>query len=264
MKKEYYEEAIGIIPAGGLAKRIAPLPCSKEIYPVGYKTKKDGSIVGPMVACQFLLEKMKVAGLKEVFIILREGKWDIPTYFGDGKIVDMNIAYLILGLPFGVPYTLDQAYPFVENAPIGFGFPDIMFDTDDAFVRLFKQLNVSAADAVLGIFPANRPEKVDLVDLDDKSRVKRIVIKPRKSKLTHTWGIAVWTPKFTRFMHDYLKTKKKLAEKESELFLGDVFQEAIHAGLKVEGNHVSKKPFLDIGTPEDLRTAIRRYDKYIK
>jgi glucose-1-phosphate thymidylyltransferase len=30
-------EIIGLIPAGGVAERLSPLPCSKEIYPIGFK-----------------------------------------------------------------------------------------------------------------------------------------------------------------------------------------------------------------------------------
>ncbi len=30
-------EVIGLIPAGGQAKRLSPLPCSKELYPIGFE-----------------------------------------------------------------------------------------------------------------------------------------------------------------------------------------------------------------------------------
>ncbi len=29
-------DVIGLIPAGGQAKRLSPLPCSKELYPIGF------------------------------------------------------------------------------------------------------------------------------------------------------------------------------------------------------------------------------------
>jgi len=109
-------EIIGLLPAGGRASRVAPLPCSKELYPVGFHSVgKDGS-PRPKVVSHYLLEKMRLADVKKAYIILREGKWDIPTYFGDGKILDMHLAYLMMGLPFGVPYTLDQVYPFIKTA----------------------------------------------------------------------------------------------------------------------------------------------------
>src|SRR5262245_170131 len=92
--KETQREVIGLIPAGGQAKRIAPLPCSKELYPVGFRKHHADGSVRPKVACHYLLEKMKLAGVNKTFIVLRSGKWDIPTYFGDGKLVEMDLAYL--------------------------------------------------------------------------------------------------------------------------------------------------------------------------
>ena len=89
---------------------------------------------------------------------MRKGKWDIPAYFGDGKMLDMNLAYLMMDLPYGVPYTLDQAYPFVQDAIIALGFPDIIFEPEDAY-RNCCQTEESNADIVLGLFPASNPAK---------------------------------------------------------------------------------------------------------
>ena len=72
----------------------------------------------------------------QAYIVLRPGKWDIPAYFGDGSILNMHLAYLMLGVPFGVPFTLDQAYPFVRYATVAFGFPDILFEPEDGFVQI--------------------------------------------------------------------------------------------------------------------------------
>ena len=80
----------------------------------------------PKVVCHYLLEKMRLAGITKAYIVLKEGKWDIPSYFRDGSLVDMQLAYLLLGLPFGTPYTIDQAYSFVRHSTVAFGFPDIV------------------------------------------------------------------------------------------------------------------------------------------
>ena len=52
---------------------------------------------------------------------------------------------------------------------------------------------------------ADKPEKVDMVESGPDQLVKNIVIKPQQTELTLTWGIAVWTPGFTQFLHDYLR-----------------------------------------------------------
>ncbi len=251
-----HQEVIGLIPAGGKGTRIAPLPCSKELYPIGFRAVDEGRGVLPKVVCHYLLEKMRLAGIRKAYIILRQGKWDIPAYLRDGALVDMDLAYLMVGLPFGVPYTLDQAYPFVQDKLVALGFPDVVFEVEDAFVQLLTRQAASAADVVLGVFPADRPEKVDMVDLDDHGRVRRIVIKPRQTDLTHTWTIAVWTPVFTRYMHEFLAVSKESAPESPELFVGDVIQAAVDDGMKVEGVLVSDAPYVDIGTPDDLLRVV--------
>jgi hypothetical protein len=50
---------------------------------------------------------MHYVGVSKIYSILRKGKWDIPSYLGDGSIFGKPFAYLIMGLPFGVLYALD-------------------------------------------------------------------------------------------------------------------------------------------------------------
>ena len=192
---------IGLIPAAGRADRIAPLPCSKEILPIGLQTIAGLNGPRPKVAGQYLLENMKAAGAQKAFIILRKGKWDIPAYFGCGKSIGLNLAYLMMDLPYGAPYTLDQAFAFISNDTVLFGFPDILFRPSSAYRSLMKQLAVSGADIVLGLFKAQNPRKMDMVELDDSGKIRGLEIKPRQTRLKYTWIIAAWTPAFTSFMH---------------------------------------------------------------
>lgn len=258
-------EVIGLIPAGGQATRIAPLPGSKELYPVGFRSV-NGSL-RPKVVCHYLLEKMRLAAIKKAYFVLRSGKWDIPTYLGDGTLLDLHLGYLIMGLPFGVPYTLDQAYPFVQKALIALGFPDILFQPDDAFERLLARQVTSKADIILGLFPTNQPHKAGMVDFDPQGHVRLIVEKPRQTHLQYMWGIAVWTPAFTEFMHQYLAAIEAKQVQGigggvrpcQELPIGDVMQAAINQGMQVEAEVFADGNYLDIGTPEDLVRAVRTF-----
>ncbi len=178
-------EVIGLLPAGGQATRIAPLPCSKELYPIGYRSSEEDDGLSPKVVCHYLLEKMRLAGITNTYIVLRKGKWDIPAYLGDGKKLNMNFAYLMMRLPFGAPYTIDQAYPFVKDALVAFGFPDIIFKTEDAFVQLLERQTDTNADVILGVFPVDKPQKWDMVNICDDGRIKQILIKPIKTNLPY-------------------------------------------------------------------------------
>lgn len=254
-------KVVGLIPAGGLATRIAPSPVSKEIYPIGFRRVEGKDEMRPKVACHYLLEKMRSAGITKAYIILRKGKWDIPGYFLGGGPVDMHLAYFVIQLTSGTPFTLDQAYPFTRDSIIAFGFPDIIFQSDSAFARLLERQMDSHACAILGLFPAAEPRKVDMVDWEKNGRVRAIITKAQDTHLSHSWCIAVWTPVFTQFLHDYVAQHREAAVKDREVSVGEVLQAAIESGLDVDAIPVSDEPYLDIGTSEDLIRAIQRYGR---
>ncbi len=245
-------DMVGLLPAGGQATRLAPLPLSKELFPVGFYSDSAGK-AHPKVVGHYLLEKMRQAGITRAFWILRPGKWDIPAYFGDGAMLEMRLAYLTVHVAHGVPYTLDQAFPFVQNAIVALGFPDILFQPADAYSQILTRLKGSDADVVLGLFPTQQYWKAGMVEFDSDGRVTQILEKPQQSDLTYMWAIAVWQPSFTQFLHDYLSQHVI----GTELPIGDVIQAGIQAGLRVEAVPFATGSFLDVGTPEDLRQAIR-------
>jgi len=249
-------EVIGLIPAGGQASRIAPLPCSKEVYPVGFRTVEDGRSSRPKVVAHYLLEKMKSAGISKAYIVLRPGKWDIPAYFGDGSMLEMQLAYLMLGVPFGVPFTLDQAHSFVQNAIVAFGFPDILFESQNPFGALLERQSESGADITLGLCPATHSlSREDRVEVNDEGEVQSIVLNPAESNLPRSWMIAVWKPSFTDFLHRFVQSQKNSAS-HAELSAGHAIQAGMQAGLRVEGVMISQAPYLDVGTPDGLSRAL--------
>ena len=254
-------QIIGLLPAGGQATRISPLPLSKELYPVGFHYISNKLNLRPKVVCHYLLEKMQLAGIDKAYFILRSGKWDIPAYFGDGTMLSMSLGYLILGLPYGVPFTLDQAYPFVQDAVVALGFPDILFQPEDAFVKILARLETSNADVVLGLFPTDQPHKAGMVDFDASGKVHLIIEKPHESDLRYMWAIAVWTPAFTQFLHEYLLTLKANSDLSQvpELPIGNVIQAAISQGFHVEAEAFPDGTYLDIGTPDDLVRAVQEF-----
>ena len=255
-------DIIGLIPAGGKATRISPLPCSKELFPLGLSPTDDGGL-RPKAVATYLLEAMRTGGAKKAFFVIRQGKWDIPAYYGDGAMLHMHIGYLLMNEPYGPPYTLDQAYPFVQNAIVAMGFPDILVEPLDAFAALVTELKKTEVDAVLGVFPNNSVHKWDPVELAPDGRITRIEIKPPASTLRHVWAIAVWSPRFTQFMHDYLAQRKPEfaaayeAGIKKEIIVSDIMQAAIENGLNIRGVLFENGSCLDVGTPEDLQKALK-------
>ncbi|MHC2992529.1 hypothetical protein OB13_13410 [Pontibacter sp. HJ8] len=255
-------EIVGILPAAGLATRLAPLPCSKELLPVGFGPNPETGEPHPKAVSQYLLELMREAGASQVYLTIRKGKWDIPQYYGDGSRLGLQLAYLIMNKPFGVPFSLDQAYTFVREKQIVFGFPDILITPTDALKTMLAQQQEQKADVVLGVFPVQQPHKWDMVELGAGGAVQHIYPKPKRSYLTYGWALACWGPAFTVFMHKHLQQvyqQMVTTGKTVELSLGAVTQAAIDNGLQVQAVCFDNGSCLDTGTPEDLQTAIRSF-----
>jgi glucose-1-phosphate thymidylyltransferase len=254
-------EKIGLIPAAGIARRLGPLSFSKELLPVGFNEGRTES--GLKAVSTYLLEKYHQAGVRKVYMVIRKGKWDILDYYGDGSKIGVQLSYLITASPYGVPYTLDQAYPFVKAAKIFVGFPDILFGPENAFASADAALGLMNADLILGIYPVkddNQKQKCDMVQFNKQGRISRIIVKPEKTDLQFSWIFAVWRPEFTLFMHEYLKfdlVKRLKKPDQSEIHLGHVIQAAIENGFSVYGHLFPDFHFIDVGTPDNLAQALK-------
>ncbi|MEL7834403.1 nucleotidyltransferase family protein [Fodinibius sp. Rm-B-1B1-1] len=239
---------VGLIPAAGFARRISSqISVSKEVFPVmladGYRKP----------VASFLIDSFQKAGTDKAYVILREGKWDIPETLANDKAIELPLAYIVTGSTSGVPFTLDKSYGFIKDSIVFLGFPDIIFRPVDAFQQLLQKQERTDADLVLGLFKTQKPHKADMVSLDGKNELQDIVIKPEQTSLSYTWIIALWTPAFTEFLHDFLSANVS-PKGQQELHIGEVVRAAIHSKMKTSYVTFDSGSFLDIGTPEELST----------
>jgi len=245
---------LGLIPAAGRAERLGPLPCSKELLPIGFRETPRGP--APKVAGHYLLERFRAGGIGKVFMVLHESKVDVPRYFGTGEIADVALAYLMIPGSRSVPETLDRAFPFTEGAVVALGFPDVIFQPVDAYARLVARQAETAADLVLGLFPTERFRTTDMVEVAPDGRVVRVEVRPENTALRFNWLIAVWGPAFTRFLHETVQSQPV---GEGEFQIGAVVQAAVTAGLHVEGVEFPGGSYRDVGTPTELAAAMREH-----
>lgn len=165
-------EVIGLVPAAGWARRLGPLPFSKELHPVGSEISADGT-ARPRPVCRFLLDAFRTAGIDRACVVIRPGKRDIPERLGDGLSFGMRLSYLVAEDPPTVLHTLDRARSSVRDAVVAMGFPDIVFRPADAFARLLARRSAGNADVVLGVFPANVQRTAGVVELGDDGQILR-------------------------------------------------------------------------------------------
>ncbi|MCG8310972.1 MAG: hypothetical protein MI975_26525 [Cytophagales bacterium] len=252
----------GLIAAGGVASRLGALPCSKEILPLANHFTNNRI----MVVCENLISYYRIAGIQNIHFIIRKGKWDIPQLLGDGSENQVNITYHMMNLPYGTPFTLDQAYPFIKDKYIAMGFPDIIMEPADAFLTLREKLVRANPDVVLGIFPVEFYQKWDMVEFEN-DKIKEIVIKGNRADLKYGWSNAVWKPSFTEFMHQYLRgllKKNKRGRRtlsdgtERELYVGDILIEAMNEGLTVDYVIFDPGVTNDIGTHEEMAAYLKK------
>ncbi len=251
-----------LIAAGGLASRLGPLPCSKEIFPLsGHLTNNRIKVI-----CENLLEYYRISGIRNIHFIIRKGKWDILQLLGDGSEQGVHISYHIMNLPYGTPFTLDQAYPFIKDKCIAMGFPDMVIEPKNTFSQLKDKLIEEDADIVLGIFPVKNYRKWDMIDFENDN-IKEIVIKGDRADLKYGWSNVVWKPSFTQFMHEYLRDLIGKNEKgthilpngsERELYVGDVVTEAMNNGLKTSYIVFKDGYSIDIGTHEEMTAYLKQ------
>jgi glucose-1-phosphate thymidylyltransferase len=167
----------------------------------------------------------------------------------------MRLAYLPLEESPSVPFTLDHAYPFVRHARVAFGFPDILLNPPEAFVKMLDQQEQSSADVTLGVCRTTPKLQYDLVDFDERGVVRDVILKPHNDPFRYSWALALWTPVFTEFLHGYTNQNRSSTY---ELSAGHVLRAAVQAGLRLEAIVLSEETYLDIGTPDGLAEALRR------
>ena len=246
---------VALIPAAGRATRLGALPCSKEIFPVGFKPDSDGlprpePVSGPM------LRSMGEAGIERALWILRDGKWDVASRLGDGAEWGIDLGYLAVRPTRCVPETLARALPWTQGADVALGFPDILLRPGDVWRRLVQFHRSHDGDMSLGLFPTDQAWKADMVDFDAAGRLLDIRIKDPACTYHWTWSIAIWRPRMTTFLQDWVEALPADTA-GSELYVGDVWIDALKSGLDLRVLPFEHGTFLDIGTPDDLRRAVR-------
>lgn len=243
-------EFIGLIPAAGTGRRLAPFRYPKELLPIAYE-KIPGSSVGirPRVVGELSIEALVRAGIRRCLIIVAPWKLEVMTYFGDGAEMGVDIAYVYQETARGLPHAVDLAYGWTTGCHTAFIMPDTYILPSDCLSRLRTFYQSSKADLVLGLFPTNEPERLGPVILEG-DRVTAVYDKCAEPPARNTWGVAIWGPAFSELIHSSLP---RSVDPMRELVLGNYFQLAVQNGLAVKGMLFEDGAYVDLGTPQGIR-----------
>lgn len=246
-------EYVALLPAAGIGSRLPDRATSKELLPFGDEQEDGSPVISHVLSC------MQLAGIDDVIVVLRDGKQDISEYLASNVWNHINFMFKITPGTSGVPETAAFGLGETQGRSVVFGFPDILFEPRDAFVKLIHRLEDSEADVVLGLFPTNSPKKMDMVETDDSGRVTDIQIKPQSTQLDLTWILAAWKPSFSDYLYELVYDNAtrlaEIAANHDGSHLGHVFQLAMADGLHIDSESFDDGRSLDIGTPDDLSLA---------
>lgn len=250
------QSPIGLIPAAGTGSRLGRLPFSKELMPI--RSKGGGEKPGVVeVAIENAVRLLAENGIDRQYVIIRPGKWDIPSYLVNGRHLGADLSYLVASASPSVPHSLDTAHAFVHSSDVVLVFPDIVFRPRDAIAEIVALRSDTGADATLALVPSRRGDKVDMVEAGDSGEVRNITAKPGPGVAGWTWVAASWGTAFTQFLHDFL-ANEPASRDGAELYVGDVLNAAIVAGLSFRAARFPDGDALDVGTVEDLAEAWER------
>ncbi|HEX4955729.1 MAG TPA: hypothetical protein VF017_20270 [Thermoanaerobaculia bacterium] len=256
-RSPFAASAVAVVPMAGEARRLGPLPVSKELLPVGV-APAQGGIAGASprleLACEGLLSALVAAGVRRALLAVTPTKLDIPRQLASGASRGLALAYPVVEGSRSMPETVCRALAFAGNSPVVLGFGDVLFEPPAVVAAILERLERGEDDVVLACFPAPEPATTEMVDLAPDGRVRRFELRPAASELPFNWLLAAWRPSFSAFLPGWLAER---AAHGPEPGLGEALTAALEAGLSIRGVPFPGGRYLDLGSPERLELAWR-------
>jgi dTDP-glucose pyrophosphorylase len=232
----------GIVPAAGNGSRIQPLAFSKELLPVG--SRYDGATERPRAVSEYLLERMLLAGVDKICIVISPGKTDIIQYYG-GSIGGAHISYTVQPRPLGLCDAIFRALPLLHpREQVIVGLPDTIWFPHDGLTLL--------PDHVLSflLFPVSRPELFDAVIADESGRVESIQVKSGRPASHWIWGAFKMPVSTMADLHDLW-----IRSGQHDEYVGGLVNLYLGNGGAAVGIRAGTS-YVDVGTLHGYREAI--------
>lgn len=233
----------GIIPAAGRGSRIQPLAFSKELLPVG--SRRNGESERPLAVSEHLIQRMLLAGVDKLCIVISPGKSDILEYYG-GRIGGADICYVVQEQPAGLCDALFRALPFIADGETAcVGLPDTIWFPEDGLGAL------GTDELSFLLFPVERPELFDAVEFDEALNVQQIAVKAREPKSHWIWGAFKISGRLLHELHALWREPGRNDE-----YWGTLINAYLERGGRARAAPLGEA-YVDVGTLHGFREATR-------
>jgi mannose-1-phosphate guanylyltransferase len=224
-----------LILAAGEGTRLGALTrtCPKPMLPVG-----DVPLLERTVSL------LKRHGIVDIAINLHYKPWSIVHHLGHGTRWGVRIHYSFEEELLGSAGAAKRLQWYLDESFIVF-YGDVYTEMNmNGLVDLHQR---SGAQITLALYNVDNPTECGIVELDDQSRVRRFVEKPRAgqvfSRLANA-GVLVVEPSVLSWLPDDRPVD----------FGHDVFPQMLAMGQTIVGYPI-EDTLIDIGTPESYRKA---------
>jgi dTDP-glucose pyrophosphorylase len=232
---------LGVIPAAGAARRLQPLPFSKELLPISSKLK-DGA-ERPRAVSEFIVERLIAGGATRLCFVVAPRKLDIITYYGP-SIDGVPVCYVIQPEATGLCDAIFRGLPFAApDEVIAVGLPDtVWFPAAGLRALPLDQL------AFL-LFPVEKPELFDAVVTDEHGAISEIQVKSAQASSSWIWG--AFQAKSAVFRELYQLWQQR---GEADEYWGSLVNEYLVRGGRAVGVRAGSS-YVDVGTVTGYRRA---------
>jgi D,D-heptose 1,7-bisphosphate phosphatase len=160
-----------VILAGGLGTRLSNVNSNKP--------KALTEVLGePILENQ--IKKLTKLGIEEILLLVGYKANEIQNYFGNGSNYGLKIKYIVEKEQLGTGGAIINALPLLDNEFMVI-YGDIFFDF--SIKKLFDFHKDNKSEASLVVHPNDHPYDSDLVLMDKKARVQKILPSPHPKGL---------------------------------------------------------------------------------
>lgn len=236
----------GLIPAAGKGTRMEPFTNAypKELLPVGEKA-----------VIEHVIEDFKAAGITDIVVVVGWKQHAILDYLGSGEDLGVQLTYVVQDDRNGLAGAVKAGEHVIGDEHFAVILGDNYVDEPEAFKELVDFHNSNGIEATIGAFRADDVTSYGVIDGQD-GKVNGLVEKPSEEDAPSDLAIAgmyVFSPE----IFDAIEKIGKGAGGEYQLTdaIDVVRKETDKVGYKqIAGERI------DVGTPERLRKANRKFD----